>query len=224
MKYRCDKNHFISTTFRDFNSGYRCMKCCGSEKHTYKYVKKCFEDNGYELLETEYTNGKTKMKYRCDKNHLNSTPFHSFHSGKRCPDCVNKTEAIVNDFLEKNYTCIVSQPKFEWCKNEKHLPFDFLLEELDLIIEVDGAQHFRQVRNWKSPIETLERDILKMNLALEQNYSVIRIFQEDIWDNTINWKELLQMNIKKYEEPTIIYISNDPRLYDNHKIKNEFKK
>ena len=47
-----------------------------------------------------------------------------------------------------------------------------------IIIELDGAQHFIQVSNWKSPKETIENDIEKMRLAVYNGYYVIRIEQE----------------------------------------------
>lgn len=56
-----------------------------------------------------------------------------------------------------------------------------------------------------------------MKLAIEHGYSIIRIFQKDIFNNTINWKELLKKNIKKYNKPEIIYISKDINLYNDHK-------
>jgi hypothetical protein len=39
----------------------------------------------------------------------------------------------------------------EWCKMKNRLRFDFCIPEINLIIEIDGAQHFRQVSDWKSP-------------------------------------------------------------------------
>lgn len=55
-----------------------------------------------------------------------------------------------------------------------------------------------------------------MKLAIDHGYSIIRISQEDVFNNTIDWKELLKKNIKKYKKPKCIYISKDPDLYINH--------
>ena len=61
------------------------------------------------------------------------------------------------------------QKKFEWCKNNSnmYLPFDFYLPELNIIIELDGNQHFFQVNNWNSPEITQATDKMKMKLANE---------------------------------------------------------
>jgi very-short-patch-repair endonuclease/rubredoxin len=217
MKYICDKGHESETRFNDFKSGYRCPVCAGTQKHTFDYVKNFFESFGYICLEKEYINNREKMRYICDKGHKSSMSFHSFNAGHRCAFCKNKTEQIVNKFLEENYTNIISQPKFEWCKNKTHLPFDFLLDNFSVCIEVDGLQHFKKIRNWGTPEKNQERDVFKMKLAVEHGYSVIRIFQEDIYNNSINWKEMLKNCIKKYNSPTIIYISKNIDLYNNHK-------
>jgi hypothetical protein len=34
-------------------------------KFTFEQVEKAFNDSGYELLETNYVDSKTKMRYRC---------------------------------------------------------------------------------------------------------------------------------------------------------------
>jgi len=121
-----------------------------------------------------------------------------------CPFCKNKTEGILHKWLNENYKNIVYQPRFEWCKDKRKLPFDFLLEEFKLIIELDGAQHFEQVSNWKSPEETQIVDKFKMECALKNSYSVIRIKQDDIWNNKIDWKNILINSIKLYKNQQII--------------------
>lgn len=220
MRYICDEGHNNSTTFNSFYSaGKRCPDCNGNEKHTIEFVIKYMLSFGYKCLETAYINNRAKMKYICDEGHKNSISFLNFYNnGNRCPKCVNKTEQIVNKFLEENYSNVITQKKFEWCKNKRSLPFDFLLDDLKLLLEVDGPQHFIQISNWVNPEETQKRDIFKMRVALEQGYSVIRISQVDIYNNTIDWEEMLKNIIKKYEQPICLYISKNQELYHNHKL------
>ena len=54
------------------------------------------------------------------------------------------------------------------------------LEDFKIIIELDGAQHFKQVRNWQSPEEQLIKDKYKMEQANINGYSVLRLLQEDV--------------------------------------------
>ena len=61
-----------------------------------------------------------------------------------------------------------------------YLPFDFILEEQKIIIELDGNQHFVQVNNWANPEETLKRDKYKMKKANDNGYSVICVRKMNI--------------------------------------------
>ena len=85
----------------------------------------------------------------------------------------------------------------DWCKNIKHLPFDFVIEERKVIIELDGKQHFEQIGNWLSPQETRKNDMYKMKCANENGFSVIRILQKDVYNNKYNWLSELYENIEK---------------------------
>ena len=53
--------------------------------------------------------------------------------------------------LKEKYCYLIHQYKVKWCKNKKYLPYDFVIPEHKVIIELDGLQHFQQVGNWKSP-------------------------------------------------------------------------
>ena len=127
-----------------------------------------------------------------------------------CPHCVNKTEQMFQSWFKCNYEYkLQSQKRFKWCKNpetNRILPFDFCIPDLKLIIEIDGDQHFRQVWNWKAPELQQERDVFKMNLALDNGYTTIRIYQPDIYSNRNNWDKETEEAIKKYDEPEIICI------------------
>lgn len=229
LDYICNCGNISSITFDHFKRGVRCMKC--KAKHSsslyslsFDFIKEEFEKNNCKLLSTEYINCDTKLNYICNCGNKSKISYDSFRRGSRCNMCKNKTEKIVSEFLESKYTNIISQPKFEWCKNKTFLPFDFLLDNEKVIIEVDGGQHFKQVSNWKSPEETQKGDLFKMKCALEHGYHIIRIFQEDIFNNTIDWKFLITQAIDNLNivvgarKPRVIYISKDPQLYNNYKL------
>ena len=69
------------------------------------------------------------------------------------PGCSTKIKEI--------YPTIKRQYKVKWCKNKLCLPYDFAIEELKIIIELDGEQHFTQVSNWTSPETQIENDKFK---------------------------------------------------------------
>jgi very-short-patch-repair endonuclease len=120
-------------------------------------------------------------------------------NGRWCPFCKNKTEQKLFDTLKLDYPHTKHQFKPNWCKNpltNKHLPFDFVLETEKIIIELDGPQHFTQVSNWSSPEEQYERDTYKMECANENRFSMIRITQEDVYDDTFDWYKMLKESIE----------------------------
>lgn len=52
-----------------------------------------------------------------------------------------------------------------------------------------------------------------MILCLENGYSMIRIYQMDVLNDTINWKNELSNLLKVYHIPQIKYISSVSNLY-----------
>jgi very-short-patch-repair endonuclease len=141
-----------------------------------------------------------KYKFDCDKcNYIFETQLSSITNGIWCPNCVNKTEEKLFNELIKLYV-IKRQFKTNWCKNpktNKYLPYDFIIEDLNIIIEQDGPQHFKQIGNWQSPELTNLNDIYKMKCANHNGYSVIRLLQKDIWHNRYDWLQELTNNIDK---------------------------
>ena len=58
-----------------------------SKKLKHSYIKQYFKDNNCELLEKEYINNLTKMKYRCSCGDISEITFNSFKRGSRCFTC-----------------------------------------------------------------------------------------------------------------------------------------
>ena len=56
-----------------------------SKKHSYEYVKKFIEKEGYKLLSKEYINSYSKLKLRCPKGHEYEVTFKHLKRGVRCP-------------------------------------------------------------------------------------------------------------------------------------------
>jgi len=160
-----------------------------------------------------FKNSNNKYCFTCpDCNHDFNTQLNNVTNGHWCPTCKNKTEKKLYEFLLTIYPEVKHQFRPDWCKNPKtgrHLPFDFVIQILKIIIELDGAQHFKQVRNWKSPEEQQSRDLYKMKKSNENGYTVIRLLQEDVWNDTNNWQEeLTKMLNKKYSKPECVFISD----------------
>jgi very-short-patch-repair endonuclease len=135
-----------------------------------------------------------------------------------CPYCVNKTEKKLYDFLKDHYV-VICQYRAEWCINDAtgiKLPFDFCIIDHKIIIELDGSQHFRQIMNWRTPEEQQIVDHHKQMKANLNSFSMIRISQEDVLFDKIDWKRVLIDNIQDIcakLQPINIYLSSNDK-YD----------
>jgi hypothetical protein len=96
--YRCSCGDISYISFCDFKRGKRC-KSCGIKKradlqrHSYKYVKKFFKDNGCKLLSKKYFNANAMLKYKCSCGNISYITFSSFKAGCRCKICGIKKNA-----------------------------------------------------------------------------------------------------------------------------------
>lgn len=136
---------------------------------------------------------------------FDSTCNHSWRSnifnrtiGKGCPYCKNKTERKLHDALIQQYSDLKTQYSVDWCTNIRYLPFDFVLETDKIIIELDGDQHFKDVSYYRSNfLEQHERDVFKMQCATTNGFSIIRLLQTDVFDDTYDWLTVLISNIER---------------------------
>lgn len=213
----------------NFSNGKRCPYC---SNHKYCYHQtlefKCPEllkewhiDNELKPCAILYSTHQ-RAKWICKFGHdWYSNIYSRTIQNTNCPKCSRKTQKKLYEWLLLNYNDleIKTEAYFEWCKSrisDKHYyKFDFLITKLNLIIEIDGGQHFKDVWNWKSADDTREADVFKMNKAFENNYSMVRILQEDVYENKNQWEIKLNSAIRMYQTPIIIFISNNDE-YEKH--------
>ena len=132
-----------------------------------------------------------------------------------CPNCKNKTELKLYNWLTKQHYVVKREFKPKWCstqfiylnkkkefKNGRYqYRYDFLItlnNNTKIIIELDGAQHFKQVSNWRAPLLNQVRDKYKERCASKHNIFLIRCIQEDVFMNRNNWERKLKKKLKKY--------------------------
>lgn len=131
----------------------RCPKCFKNEKKTQEqFVKEVYAmvGNEYSVL-GEYQNSqrKIKMKHNDCNHEYDVTPSHFLNSKRRCPKCnESKGEKLIGEWLIKNNLKYETQYIFDDCKYKNTLRFDFAVfrrNELILLIEYQGEQHYRAV-------------------------------------------------------------------------------
>jgi very-short-patch-repair endonuclease len=184
-----------------------CEICLQNSCFIYKYIWS--NKNKEKCEEVAISSGK-KFIFNCLKcNHeYEQSPLNKT-SGKGCPYCVNKTELKVADFLKEQNIKFISQFKIKKF-------YDFYLPDFNLILEIDGDQHFKQVSNWGCHEENVNNDVEKMKTGLENSTSFLRIYQPDIWEDKIDWKTIILKNLYKRTLPDITYVSSKTDIYNVH--------
>jgi len=159
------------------------------------------------------------------------TKLYNIKSGYWCPYCINKTEGKFKKYLENNNSKLFIKkisPKYrpKWANFEKthntFYEYDFLItliNNVKIIIEIDGPQHYKQVSNWAIPLYNQIRDRIKELLALKHNINLIRLNQEDIWHDKNEWidtiTQFINRKYKNNEEIEIYDCSEGDRYVEN---------
>lgn len=107
------------------------------------------------------------------------------YSKSGCPKCnCSYGEKKILFYLEENNIDYIYQKRFNGCKHEKKLPFDFYIERYNLCIEYNGEQHYFPSSFSKSSTKEdsenildkiVYRDTLKKNFCFENKINLIII-------------------------------------------------
>lgn len=133
----------------------------------------------------EYANG---VKYLCkcicgnyhtvDSRHLKSG------SVKSCGCLKSSYEQTIKKVLFNNNISFEIEKSFKDCKDEKVLPFDFYIPSLNLLIEMQGEQHFKAVKFWEGEEGLKKRqlhDKIKEEYCKKKGIKLLQIaYYEDI--------------------------------------------
>ena len=92
INYICQNGHFCSQSLESFTSGKRCKECSYEKRrHSYGFIKKQIEIEGYKLISKNYTNGLQKLDVVCDKGHKIKITWNNWQSGSRCRKCFSES-------------------------------------------------------------------------------------------------------------------------------------
>jgi very-short-patch-repair endonuclease/Zn ribbon nucleic-acid-binding protein len=207
--------------------GRQCPKCGGTKKKTNKeflnQIKFLPASNDYKFLD-EYINDKTKIRVKhlkCD--HIYEVRPGDFIRGRRCPKCKNKESRatmFIENFLINNKIPYNKEAQFNGVKSLKNhqlFRFDFYIEDLNLIIEYDGIQHFINTFGYDNT-SYKENDIIKNEWCKKKKVALLRID----YKNEKNLFEILNNIIMEKSSETIerfklYYISEDSKKILNEK-------
>ena len=186
IKIICKIHGIFEQTPKNHVEGKECGKCHGRNQTTEEIISKFKSIHGetYNYSKVLYENMKTKIIIICPK-HGEFFQIPDTHlKGCGCPRCkTSKGESLVYKFLKNNNISFIPQKMFNECRNpttNRMLPFDFFLTDLNVCIEYDGRQHFREGLFNKNLKEMQYRDNFKSNFCKINNIKLIRIHYKNI--------------------------------------------
>jgi hypothetical protein len=259
VKFECDVClHTFESRLGHVNDGSWCGMCstmwkhCGTDECTFCYERSFASYAGLTSNDKKKVdcivnkanlrlplNNNEKGKFKCDVClHTFESRLSHVNNGTWCPHCKNKTELKVFNFLTKELELRVKReykPSFQWRDYKKRCRFDFLLVDLDIILEIDGPQHTEEVATtWIRPtllhprlleffmkedpkrqIHTtlFHRQIVdkwKEFMARRDGKKMFRLNQCAIWMDSYDWKREMRILVNNIQGQKS---SNSHQLY-----------
>ena len=167
-----------------------CPFCYGKTPKTVEGINKEFQSRedlkDYECTEVYKITGHVygHIIHHCDKCHNNEfniriSDMLSKHE-QRCKICSiieHESKAVkkIKKYLNDNNISYKQEKKFKTCKDKQLLPFDFYLEDYDLLIEYDGKQHYKNSFGEESFKLCQKHDEIKNEWCKKYNKDLLRI-------------------------------------------------
>lgn len=193
-KFTITPGHFLYKK----NPYYLCSSCnyrAGGNANSlttedFIWKSKSIHGDKFNYSKTEYESATKKLIITCPKHGDFKTIPSYHHYGWGCPECgldMSRSigEEMITEWLKKKNIEFVRQKTFEGLKGKRRkLKCDFYLPKINLVIEYNGEQHYRQVPQFggkKIFLITQEYDRIKKQYCIDNhiNYEVIR-YDEDV--------------------------------------------
>lgn len=237
LKFKCSNcGEIYCRSLTNLKKNNRCPKCERARNRVYGKTNKKFKEDVYEVFGNEYTvigeytNARDKIEI-CHNicNTVFFTPAGRFlrEEGFKCPTCfgyVSRGELSIKRFLEKKNILFERQYQYDDLKLDKNLSFDFYIANMNMLIEFDGEQHFREIEYFTrtTPFEkVVKSDELKNEYCKKLNIKLLRI---PFWE-LYNINEILEF-VFMNNNLSIEEIENQleyKNIYLNRKYFNKFK-
>lgn len=198
IPHKCLIHNYIWNAFPEsILRGAGCIRC-GADKsgeirsYTHEnYVKKLFDLNPDIIAIEEYINSSTNILHKCKKcNNVWSARPSNVLFGKGCPKCsISKGELEIAKWLDKHEVLYETQKRFEDCKDNRYLPFDFYLCDKNICIEYDGEQHYKSVDFFGGDnafILRQKHDRIKNEYCKRNNIELVRIAYNENIEEKLN--------------------------------------
>lgn len=174
--------------------GHGCPRCAGKARISESdFLYRLFKLNSRVEHVSGYKNISSHAVFRCKEcGNEWETLAAAILAGRGCPKCNLPHGALkIEKYLEVNNIDYIREYRFDDCKNNRPLPFDFYLPKHNACVEYDGEQHFKPVRfgygeTWKQVerkfVSQQKNDCIKTNYCFANGIKLVRIPYTD-FDN-----------------------------------------
>lgn len=174
--FQCEFNHKPWSTARNNIKFTNCKECSG-KMITLQMVLDKIKTKGYMLLtESEYKNTKLVGKFKCNNEHIWETEIHNVYGDKsECPMCSTGNDETRCKFILET----IFNKKFIKTRKivEGGLELDMYNEELNLALEYNGIQHYKEDTKFFHKNggfkEQQDRDNIKLNFCNDNNINLL---------------------------------------------------
>ncbi|GCD12885.1 hypothetical protein [Clostridium tagluense] len=179
-----------------------------SYEETHWMIK--FFQYGYNEAKEHMPQSNKKIFFKCpdcnrikDKSISISNLYINHSIGCSCSDGFSFGHKYIHNLLEQLKFNFISNHTYDWCKfynpykgKQTDGEYDFIIEDMKIIIEVDGGFHRKDNKmNEQSEEESNFLDEEKNRLAEEQGYKVIRVIYNDDFEMK---KSTLESEMRNY--------------------------
>ena len=132
----------------------------------------------------DYKNVTYLCKCDCGNYHIATMGHLKSGTVKSCGCLKSSYEHTIKQILDKNKIKYEVEKTFVECRVERCLPFDFFIPDLNMLVEMQGEQHFEAVDFWGGEEgfkKRQEYDKIKEGFCLKNGYRFLTIrYDEDV--------------------------------------------
>ena len=188
INLKCLKHGIFKQSAEGLFKGYICRKCVIENKFnidSFIEGSNLIHGDKYDYSKVNYINKITKVIIVCPIHGEFKQRPSDHLSGCGCPICrESRGEKKIRNYLINNQIKFIPQYKFNDCKNDSQLPFDFYLPDYNICVEYNGIQHYKPVKHFGGEerfILQQKCDKIKLDYCNIKNISLIIIkYNENI--------------------------------------------
>ena len=186
----------------------------------YYFKKRAIAKHGnlYNYDKLNYTGYANDVIITCSIHGDFLRPMRSHLLGSKCTVCSSSSiEKMAHRVLRNNSIEYVSEKKFKDLKDRR---FDFYLPDFDILLELDGEQHFKatKLHGGKPGLKKRqENDRQKDEYALRNKYTLIRVpFDAKLSPESYLIEQLIRHGV--FKERDVLRSNTMPKLFIDAKV------